>query len=159
MWPLGSTGLWQSDWCAKVVAEVTGWALLLSLTAPPLARCSPTLTFGPEPIYLHRFVDRPGWVHASFGDISQLHASLCCNRAIPDLHTGAEEKKRISAVTPLHCHPCYHATVDFSSGVGSSSSFRLSQPCFAHNTFSIQQTQFHLQKEKGLCIMFIICKN
>lgn len=111
MWPSGSTGHWQSSWSAKVAAEDTGWALLSSLGAPPLAQCSPT--FGSEPIHLHRSVDSPDWVHASFGDVPQLHASLCCNRATPDLHSGAEERKkkkenRGSYTTPLapllSCH-------------------------------------------------------
>ena len=150
MWPLGSMRHWQSSWCAKVAAEDTSWALLSPLGAPPLAQCSPTLTFGPKPIHLHRFVDSPGWVHASFG-------SSCSSTTCFPLPQGnswfthwCRRKKRESGL--LHHSTgtlAYHAVMDFSSGVGSSSSFRLAQPCFSPNTSSVQQMQFQFNEQSG----------
>lgn len=104
-----------------------------------LPQCSPMLTFG----HLHCCVDSRGWVCGSPTKFLN-YIFLCCNRPVPDLHTGAVEKKRIRAITPL-C--CYYK--DFSSGAGCSYSFRLSQPCLSHSTFSVQQMPFQFNEQNA----------
>lgn len=156
MWPLGSAGHWQSSWWAEVAAEDTRWALLSSIGSSHFLsahQCSVSGTCTALRtakagcmVVLQKFLS---------------YISLCCSRAIPDLHTGAVEKMRIRAVTPLHWYPCYYK--DFSLELvapillGCHNPACLTAPSQSNKCHSSSMSR--AQKERGLWIRFIIYKN
>lgn len=73
------------------------------------------------------------------------YISLCCNKSEWFLmYTLVQQRKGESDSLP-YWHPCCYYK-DFSSRAGWSFSFRLSQPCLSHSTFSVQQVPIQINK-------------